>query len=167
MRGAIPVIVPNVGRPKLFLLGITIKLRKLLRVPFRYLPRFFCSRPSYLTELPCLLSEYRQTPFTLEDGLCEWKGQGGIMFAEFNKSLQGMLQLKQGSSFWELSSFVVSPQAQGQGIGRDMLRQSKQFVDLPLYLRVKRDNPAKRLYESEGFQTDCLSDGRYYMKYLK
>ena len=78
-----------------------------------------------------------------------------------------MLQLKDYERFWELSSFVMNPAVQGQGYGRAMLSQVLETVDSPVCLRVKQGNPAQRLYESLGFQTEGVGDGRYYMKYLK
>ena len=36
---------------------------------------------------------------------------------------------------------------------------------MPVCLRVKQGNPAKRLYDSVGFRVEELSDERYYMKY--
>ena len=163
----IPVIVPNGGKPKLILLGITIKLRKHFLVPFRSLNRLFSCSPLLQVGVPSLLSDYRQTPFTLQDGYCEWKGSGGLMFLEENHRFLGMLQLTKHSSFWELSSFVLRPETQGKGYGKQMLRHCIQALDDSICLRVKQDNSAKHLYESLGFQTESFSDGRYYMKYLK
>ena len=89
------------------------------------------------------------------------------MFLQKEKTLLGMLQLKEYERFWELSSFVMNPTVQGQGYGRAMLSQVLETVDSPVCLRVKQGNPAQRLYESLGFQTEGVGDGRYYMKYLK
>jgi ribosomal protein S18 acetylase RimI-like enzyme len=114
-----------------------------------------------------LLSDYRTTSFSLQDGLCEWKGEGGLLFLHQEETLLGMLQLKKLSSFWELSSFVVHPNYQGMGYGKRMLQTAVNSVDLPVCLRVKQDNPAQLLYKSVGFETECVSDGRYIMKYLK
>lgn len=114
-----------------------------------------------------LLSDYRNTPFSLQDGLCEWKGNGGLLFLHQEETLLGMLQLKKLSSFWELSSFVIHPQYQGKGYGKRMLQTTMDSIDLPVCLRVKQDNPAQHLYKSVGFETECVSNGRYIMKYLK
>lgn len=159
-------IVPNDGKPKLFLWGNTIKLANLLWIPFRSVHRFCSSRPSFSTSVPRLLSEYRNTTFTLQDGLCEWKGKGGLLFLHQQETLLGMLQLKRMSSFWELSSFVIQPHYQGKGYGKHMLQTAIDGVDLPVCLRVKQDNPAQQLYKSVGFQMEDVSNGRYIMKYL-
>lgn len=164
---ATPVIVPNGGKPKLFLLGITIKLRKLFLTPFRSLNRLFSCSPLLQVEVPSLLSDYRQTPFTLQDGYCEWKGSGGLVFLQDEHCFLGMLQLTKHPSFWELSSFVLKPEAQGKGYGKHILRHCIRALDDSICLRVMQDNPAKHLYESVGFQQQCFSNGRYYMKYLK
>ena len=99
--------------------------------------------------------------------MCEWKGSGGLLFLHNNDMLMGMLQMKRYPNFWELSSFVVNPLYQGQGHGRRMLEGILETVDSPVCLRVKQDNPAYNLYESVGFKTECIGDGRYYMKCLK
>ncbi len=134
-------------------------------VPFRSLPRFYSTHPTFYHAVPSLLTEYRDTPFTLEDGLSEWKGNGGLVFLEKDTQLLGMLQLKPSRTFWELSSFVLHQKYQGKGYGRALLESCLRATDRPVCLRVKQDNPAKRLYESVGFRVEELSNERYYMKY--
>lgn len=136
-----------------------------MSVPFRYLPRFFSTCPQYQVAIPTLLSDYRQTPFTLQDGLSEWKGNGGLVFIEKDNSFLGMLQLKRSRTFLELSSFVMNPQFKGKGYGRALLESCLIAADMPVCLRVTQDNPAKHLYESVGFQVEEFSNQRYYMKY--
>ena len=75
--------------------------------------------------------------------------------------------MKRSRTFWELSSFFVDPTQQGNGYGKQLLRYALDNADAPVCLRVKQENPAQRLYQSMGFQTEGLSDQRYYMKYLK
>ena len=129
--------------------------------------RFYGSRPLFTRSVTSLLSDYRNTSFSLEDGLCEWKGDGGLLFLHQQETLLGMLQLKKMSSFWELSSFVVHPHYQGKGYGKWMLQTALESTDLPVCLRVKQDNPAQHLYSSVGFENEGVSNGRYIMKYLK
>lgn len=52
-------------------------------------------------------------------------------------------------------SIAMLPEFRGQGIGRELMSRMLEFA-LPVYegvcLSVSRDNPAKRLYESCGFE---------------
>ena len=84
---------------------------------------------------------------------------------EEEEELLGMLQLKRSRTFWELSSFVMNSELRGKGYGRKLLLSCLDATDMPVCLRVTQDNPAKHLYESVGFQTEGLSNQRYYMKY--
>lgn len=131
------------------------------------LPRVYPSSSTFQGSIPALLSTYRNTPFTLQDGLSEWKGSGGLLFLHENASILGLLQMKRSRTFWELSSFFVDPAAQGNGYGTQLLRYALDNADAPVCLRVKQDNPAQRLYRSMGFQTEEHSDQRYYMRYHK
>lgn len=159
-------IVENDGKPKLFLSCFTIKLANLLWVPFRSVSRFYSTRPAFSTSVVNLLSDYRKTSFRLEDGLSEWKGEGGLVFFHEQETLLGMLQMKKMTSCWELSSFVVHPLYQGKGYGKRMLKATLESVnDLPVCLRVKQGNPAQHLYESVGFHLEGTSNGRYLMKF--
>lgn len=117
--------------------------------------------------VPALLSTYRNTPFTLQDGLSEWKGTGGLLLAHTNTSVLGLLQMKRSRTFWELSSFYVDPKEQGHGYGTQLLRYALENADAPVCLRVKQDNPVQHWYRSSGFHTEEHSDQRYYMKYTK
>lgn len=161
----IQAIVQNDGTPKLFLSGFTIKLANLLWLPFRSLPRFYSTRPTFSASVVHLLSDYRKTNFTLQDGLAEWKGEGGLLFLHRQETLLGMLQMKKMSSCWELSSFVLHPHLTGMGYGKRMMKATLESVDSPVCLRVKQENPAQRLYQSMGFQIEMISNGRYLMKY--
>jgi ribosomal protein S18 acetylase RimI-like enzyme len=164
----IPAIVENDGKPKLFLSRSTIKLAKLLWIPFRNLSRFYSTRPVFSASVVDLLSDYRKTSFCLQDGLSEWKGEGGLVFSHEQETLVGMLQMKKMKTCWELSSFVVHPRYQGKGYGKKMLKTTIESIsDLPVCLRVQQDNPAQHLYNSVGFETECVSNGRYIMKYLE
>lgn len=136
-------------------------------VPFRCLPRLYSTQTAFQVSIPALLSTYRNTPFTLQDGLSEWKGSGGLLFVHQNASIFGMLQMKRSRTFWELSSFFVDPNQQGKGYGKQLMRYALDNADAPVCLRVKQENPAQTMYSSMGFHIEGLSDQRYYMKYLK
>jgi len=138
-----------------------------LWIPFRFLPRFYSSRPVLQADTASLLSEYRNTPFTLEDGYSEWKGDGGLLLLEKESHLLGLLQMKKSRTFWELSSFVIHNQHQRMGYGKEMLEYCLDNTTLPVCLRVKQENPAQLLYESLGFQTEGYTNGRYFMKHMK
>lgn len=113
---------------------------------------------------PKLLTEYRRTPFLLEDGLSEWKGDGGLLFATKDENLIGMLRLDRHRTYYELSSFVVNPAYQGSGYGGQMLKQVIKNSELPIWLRVHRDNPAYALYSRHGFETQELFNNRFVMR---
>ena len=120
---------------------------------------------SHLTEsVPALLTAYRKTPFTLQDGLSEWKGDGRLLFATKDENLIGMLRLDRHRTYYELSSFVVDPTYQSCGYGGKLLQHAISSVDLPIWLRVQRDNPACALYLRNGFKQKELVNNRYLMK---
>lgn len=114
--------------------------------------------------VPTLLSEYRKTPFTLQDGLSEWNGTGGLVFATKDQNLIGMMRLDRRRTYYELSSFAVDPRYQGAGYGGQMLKNIVENLDLPIWLRVHRDNPAFTLYSRYGFETRDLVNNRVVMR---
>ena len=114
--------------------------------------------------VPSLLSSYRKTPFTLQDGLSEWKGKGGLLFATKDENLIGMLRLDQRRTYLELSSFVIHPAYQSCGFGGQMLQRVIENTDSPIWLRVHRDNPACALYLRNGFKQKEIVNNRYLMK---
>lgn len=114
--------------------------------------------------VPALLSAYRKTPFTLQDGISEWKGKGGLLFATKDENLIGLLRLDKHRTYYELSSFVIHPAYQGHGYGGQMLQHAIENTELPIWLRVHRDNPACALYLRNGFQQKELVNDRYLMK---
>jgi ribosomal protein S18 acetylase RimI-like enzyme len=114
--------------------------------------------------VPSLLSSYRKTPFSLQDGFSEWNGIGGLLFATKDENLIGLLRLDKHRTYCELSSFVIHPAYQGHGYGGQMLQHAIQNSELPIWLRVHRDNPACALYLRNGFQQKELVNNRYLMK---
>ncbi len=116
------------------------------------------------SSVPNLLTNYRKTPFSLQDGLSEWKGEGGLLFATKDENLIGLLRLDKHRTYYELSSFAIHPTYQGQGYGGQMLQHAIKNSELPIWLRVHRDNPACALYLRNGFQQKELTNDRYLMK---
>jgi ribosomal protein S18 acetylase RimI-like enzyme len=114
--------------------------------------------------VPSLLTGYRKTSFGIQDGLSEWKGNGGLLFATKDENLIGMLRLDDKQKYYELSSFVVHPSYQGLGYGGQMLQHVINTIDLPIWLRVHRDNPACALYSRHGFETQELFNNRFVMR---
>ena len=69
-----------------------------------------------------------------------------ILRDEFEKELD----LPEGGQFVE--ALAVSPDFQGKGVGRSLLRYAKAHGQLPLTLDVADTNPrAMKLYQEEGF----------------
>jgi ribosomal protein S18 acetylase RimI-like enzyme len=116
------------------------------------------------SSVPTLLTAYRKTPFSLQDGLSEWKGAGGLLFATKDEHLIGLLRLDQRRTYCELSSFVIHPAYQSCGYGGKMLQHVIKTIDSPIWLRVHRDNPACALYLRNGFQQKEVVNNRYLMK---
>jgi len=115
-----------------------------------------------LWQIPSLLSQYRLTPFTLQDGLSEWKGSGFLYIAEERGSVAGIMRLDEKRTYWGLSSFIVNPELRGSGIGNKMLELIK-TLDKPVYLNVQQDNPALNLYLRHDFKILEARNGRYHM----
>lgn len=111
-----------------------------------------------------LLSDYRKTPFTIQDGLSEWKGDGGLLFATKDDNLIGMMRLDRHRTYFELSSFAVNPMYQSRGYGGTMLKHAIAITDMPIWLRAQRDNPACTLYSRCGFETRDLVNNRFVMR---
>lgn len=111
-----------------------------------------------------LLTQYRKTDFTIQDGLSEWKGKGGLLFAVKDQDLIGMLRLDDHEKYYELSSFVIHPSYRGGGYGGHMLQHVIQNTELPIWLRVHRDNPACGLYVRNGFKTRDFVNDRFVMR---
>ena len=116
------------------------------------------------TSVPRVLSEYRKTSFSLQDGVSEWKGKGGLLFATKDDELIGLLRLDKHNNYTELSSFVIHPSHRGFGYGNQMLDHVIKNIDSKIYLRVHRDNPAYHLYSRNGFKVEDLVNNRFVMR---
>lgn len=86
------------------------------------------------------------------------------MFATKDEKLIGLLRLDEHRNYIELSSFVVHSSYQGFGYGGQMLKQVIENTDLPIWLRVHRDNPACGLYSRFGFEKRDLVNDRFLMR---
>lgn len=78
----------------------------------------------------------------------------------------GLLKLDRDGSAWEILQFQLSPQVQGQGIGRQVLEELIKEADragVALQLGVLRGNPARLLYERVGFRVIAEDGAEYRM----
>lgn len=100
----------------------------------------------------------------MQDGLSEWRGDGRLLFATKDENLIGMLRLDRHRTYYELSSFVVDPAYQSCGYGGKLLQHAIGSIDLPIWLRVQRDNPACALYSRYGFEKRDLVNDRFVMR---
>ncbi|WP_321858168.1 GNAT family N-acetyltransferase [Paraburkholderia tropica] len=67
-----------------------------------------------------------------------------------------------------LEKLYILPAFQGRGIGTWLLKrliERAHACNKPIRLRVLRVNPARRLYERNGFLIDSSSDVRHFMSY--
>jgi GNAT superfamily N-acetyltransferase len=67
-----------------------------------------------------------------------------------------------------LEKLYILPSYQRRGIGTSLLRrlvERAHVSEKPIHLRVLRVNPARQLYERNGFKVDRSSDERHFMSY--
>lgn len=94
------------------------------------------------------------------------KGQGGFLeLVRLKGKLAGaclMLQtgMKGYIPEWVLLMIAVDPDFRGRGIGGKLIGQCLEQVDGDVKLHVEYDNPAKKLYERNGF-TSKYAEMRY------
>jgi len=80
----------------------------------------------------------------------------------------GVLHVERDAGDIWLAQLFILPEHQGHGIGTRFLRELKQEAAAarkPLRLRVLTVNPAKALYEREGFTAFTTTQGRIYMQW--
>ena len=79
----------------------------------------------------------------------------------------GALAVERHPTHIQLAQIYILPTHQNRGIGtllvRELLRESKQ-ANVPLRLRVLSSNPARRLYEREGFRVTETTPERIFME---
>jgi ribosomal protein S18 acetylase RimI-like enzyme len=130
-------------------------------LPFSQVHKVLSESLFLQSTIPTLVSEYRNTPFTIQDAISEWKGNGSIILVRNHTELLGIARLDRHRTFWELSSFIVNPHCRGCKVGSNILDS----IHLPIMLKVKQENDhAIRLYTKYGFKIDSYCEGRYIMK---
>lgn len=93
---------------------------------------------------------------------------GTYAIIERNGEDIGVLHAERDPGDIWLASLFILPEHQGRGIGTRFVRELKAEaakLRKPLRLRVLTINPAKRLYEREGFTTFTTTVGRTYMQW--
>lgn len=82
----------------------------------------------------------------------------------------GCLAVEVHPSHMQLTKMYILPNFQCQGIGTFLLRQviaEAKAQQIPLRLRVLAVNPARTLYEREGFVVQTQTRERIYMEYVE
>ncbi len=98
----------------------------------------------------------------LDYALSSNPGEGGfIVLASRNTTLEGAaVILDTGMSGYipehVLLFIAVRPELRGQGIGGQLMDRVKQQSSGDIKLHVEHDNPARRLYERQGFTSKYL-----------
>jgi ribosomal protein S18 acetylase RimI-like enzyme len=86
---------------------------------------------------------------------------------EYQGENVGAISIERHPDFTQLTQLFILPSRQNRGIGttlvRELARESRQSGK-PVRLRVLRTNPARRLYEREGFQVSSETPERVYME---
>lgn len=79
----------------------------------------------------------------------------------------GCITLEEHQNHHHLGRLYILPEHQGHGIGTHLLRNMIRKADsasVPMRLSVLRVNPARRLYEREGFHVTEETKERYFME---
>jgi len=84
-----------------------------------------------------------------------------VWVAEERGRLLGFLGIEHSTNLDApvLEKLYVEPEAQGRGVGSALLIKAKELSRDELYLWVFQKNPARRLYERNGFVLVRLTDG--------
>jgi GNAT superfamily N-acetyltransferase len=80
----------------------------------------------------------------------------------------GCLAIVEEPDSWKLEKLYILPSHQRRGIGSALLQYciaNSHRTSKPIHLRVLRVNPARRLYERQGFTVDRVTEERYFMSY--
>ena len=78
----------------------------------------------------------------------------------------GLLKAYREQSQWYIAQIQISPQFQGQGLGRAIIEKVLEQASrerLPTALKVLTGNPARRLYEALGFKEISQEDAEHLM----
>ena len=79
----------------------------------------------------------------------------------------GVLAVEREDTHIQLAQLFILPSHQNRGIGTALVRQligEARAAGKPLRLRVLSVNPARRLYEREGFRITSTTPERFYME---
>ena len=79
----------------------------------------------------------------------------------------GVLAVEREATHIQLAQIFILPSHQNQGIGTMLVRAliaEARAAGKPLRLRVLSVNPARKLYEREGFRATWITPQRYYME---
>lgn len=86
------------------------------------------------------------------------EGKGGFLLGAFeDKKLIGALIMNKSGMEEYIPEYIlvyiaVNSNYRGRGIGKQIVDKAKSLSDGDIKLHVEYDNPAKRLYEREGFE---------------
>ena len=86
---------------------------------------------------------------------------------EVDGSDVGAFAVEREDTHIQLAQLFILPSHQNRGIGTTLVRElivEAKRVSKPLRLRVLSVNPARRLYEREGFRVVSTTPERYYME---
>jgi GNAT superfamily N-acetyltransferase len=84
-----------------------------------------------------------------------------VWVAEEDGRLLGFLGIEHSTNLDApvLERIYVDPAEQNRGVGSALLDKAKELRPAELYLWVFQKNPARRLYERQGFELVKLTDG--------
>jgi GNAT superfamily N-acetyltransferase len=86
---------------------------------------------------------------------------------QFDGEDVGALAVERFSTHIQLDQLFILPSHQNRGIGTELVRglaREARESKMPLRLRVLAVNPARRLYEREGFRMTSTTPERVYME---
>ena len=100
-------------------------------------------------------------------GVAKMIAAGWCSIIEFEGEDIGVLSVERRPDQIRLAQLFIVPSHQNRGIGtsilRDLAREARQ-AGRPLKLRLLSVNPARRLYEREGFRISSSTPERIYME---
>jgi GNAT superfamily N-acetyltransferase len=100
-------------------------------------------------------------------GVAEMVASGWCSIIEFGGEDIGVLSVERQPDQIRLDQLFILPSHQNRGIGtsilRDLAREAR-LAGKPVKLRLLLVNPARRLYEREGFRVSSSTPERIYME---
>ena len=99
--------------------------------------------------------------------VAEMIGARACEIIEFEGADIGLLSVQRHPHHIQLSQIFILPSHQNRGVGtsilRELAREARQ-AGKPVKLRLLAVNPARRLYEREGFRVASTTPERVYME---